>query len=75
MEIVNPGGTGKPNYPISDRFAPFPPKNFFGYLSFLEFFNLKLKTNLLTINFLYMKNLDNFHKFCVAFVAILNDSF
>ena len=26
VEIINPAGIGKPNFPISARFAPFPPK-------------------------------------------------
>ena len=30
VEIVNPEGTGYPSLPISARFAPFPPKIFFG---------------------------------------------
>ena len=75
MEIVNPGGTGRPNFPISARFAPFPPKKFFGCLILLKSFNLKFKTNLLTINFLSPKNLGIFHKFYVAYVAILSDFF
>ena len=36
MEIVKPGGTGKPILPISDKFAPFPPKIFFEKFILLE---------------------------------------
>ena len=41
--MVKPGGTGMPNLPISAKFAPFPPNNFFGFLIFLIFLLLKLK--------------------------------
>ena len=46
MEIVNPGGTGSPILPISDRLAPLPPKIFLGLLIFLTSLELKLKINL-----------------------------
>ena len=49
VEIVKPGGTGSPILPISERFAPFPPKKFFGFLIFLESFDLKFKIKLFTI--------------------------
>ena len=52
VEIVNPEGTGYPSLPISDRFAPFPPKIFFGNFIFFVSLDLKLKTNFFTINFL-----------------------
>ena len=32
--MVNPGGTGRPNLPISPRLAPFPPRIFFLSFSF-----------------------------------------
>ena len=38
MEIINPGGTGSPILPISDKFAPFPPKVFLGFFIFFSFF-------------------------------------
>ena len=45
--MVNPGGTGIPNFPISAKLAPLPPNKFFGFLMFLIFLLLKLKVKLL----------------------------
>ena len=43
--MVKPGGTGRPIFPISDKFAPFPPSMFLGFLIFFVSLDLKLNTN------------------------------
>ena len=50
VEIVNPGGTGSPILPISDKLAPLPPKKFLGFLIFFESLDVKFKINLFIIS-------------------------
>ena len=45
VEIVNPGGTESPSFPISARLEPLPPKIFFELKFFFGFLQLKLNTN------------------------------
>ena len=54
--MVNPGGTGKPNLPISPRLAPLPPKIFFYFLIFFADLSSKLNTTFAIINLLILKN-------------------
>ena len=51
VEIVKPGGTGKPILPISDKFAPLPPNKFLGFFILFVSFDLKFKTSLFIICF------------------------